>query len=550
MLGVTIKYSSAGVALWTNRFDDPGWSCIYLHAIAVDASGNVYVAGSSGPPSDYLTIKYSSAGMPLWTNRYDGMGGGDSATALALDASGNVFVTGQSDNTYGGTGNKDFATVAYSSAGEPLWSNRYDGPANGDDRATALAVDSSGNVYVTGQVTTRTLPWYTDFATIKYSNSGVPLWTNLYNAGSLDSSGAIAVDTVGNVIVLGASTDANGYPDDHLTIKYSSAGVPLWTNHYCGPTNSGYCHRAVAVDADGNVYVTAGADTFRPVGYATIKYSGAGVGLWTNPGPRGTAMALAVNTSGTVFVTGFTEDIPGKADSRDYATIAYSSAGVPLWTNRYNGPGNGEDGADAIALGPNDAVYVTGSANAGPGDLPYTITTVKYANATPAISIIRQPLSRTNAVGTTASFSVEAMGSPPLSYLWRKEGVNLADDGRLSGVTTAYLAIADVQPSDEGDYTVVVANEHGSATSTVAHLTVVVPPSAGRFTNLAYSPATGFSFVFRDATVGQQYRIQRSPSAAAGSWSDWQSFTYIEPVGLMDVGATGAERRYYRAISP
>ena len=96
----------------------------------------------------------------------------------------------------------------------------------------------------------------------------------------------------------------------------------------------------------------------------------------------------------------------------------------------------------------------------------------------------------------------------------------------------------------------VVTNEWGSATSVAAHLTVTIPPSAGRFTNLAYSPETGFSFIFRDGTVGQAYRIQRSTSGAEGSWMDWQSLTYSEPAGFLDVSATGTERRFYRAISP
>ncbi len=60
----------------------------------------------------------------------------------------------------------------------------------------------------------------------------------------------------------------------------------------------------------------------------------------------------------------------------------------------------------------------------------------------------------------------------------------------------------------------------------------------------------GSGFIFRDATVGQPYRIQRSSSLAAGSWVDWQSFTYNGPIGFMDVDATGTLRRFYRAVSP
>ena len=77
--------------------------------------------------------------MPLWTNRYNGPGNGyDQAIAMAVDGSGNVFVTG---NSVGSGGNYDYATIAYSGAGVPLWTNRYNGPGNGDDLANAVAVD-------------------------------------------------------------------------------------------------------------------------------------------------------------------------------------------------------------------------------------------------------------------------------------------------------------------------------------------------------------------------------------------------------------------------
>ena len=79
--------------------------------------------------ADYATIKYSSAGVPLWTNRYNGPGNGDDyATAVAVDGSNNVIVTGYST---GSAGDLDYATIKYSSAGVPLWTNRYNGPGNG-----------------------------------------------------------------------------------------------------------------------------------------------------------------------------------------------------------------------------------------------------------------------------------------------------------------------------------------------------------------------------------------------------------------------------------
>ncbi len=161
---------------------------------------------------------------------------------------------------------------------------------------------------------------------------GVPLWVNRYNgtADRNDYAYAVAVDGSGNVIVTGGSRNGNYFGSDYVTIKYSGAGVPLWTNRYNGPgfDENAYAH-AVAVDTNGNVFVTGYSDYGNA---ATIAYSGAGVPLWTNRF-SGSGRAVAVDGSGNVFVTG--------SSGADYATIKYSGADVALWTNRYNGPGNG-----------------------------------------------------------------------------------------------------------------------------------------------------------------------------------------------------------------
>src|SRR5262245_29185857 len=89
----------------------------------------------------------ADGGTPLWTNRYGGAAhAGGSARAVAVDGSGNVFVTGSSANGY----YSDYATVAYSAAGAPLWTNRYNGPGQETDVAVGVAVDGSGNVFVAG----------------------------------------------------------------------------------------------------------------------------------------------------------------------------------------------------------------------------------------------------------------------------------------------------------------------------------------------------------------------------------------------------------------
>jgi hypothetical protein len=331
--------AETAVQAWVQRYSGPGNGNDYAHALAVDSSNNVVVTGysdSGGGNYDYATIKYSSAGVPLWTNRYDGPENGpDEAVAVAVDGSNKVIVTG---SLTGSEGPYDYATIKYSSAGVPLWTNLY----SGRDNATALAVDGSNNVIVTGFSVGSGSGW--DYATIQYSSAGVPLWTNRYNGpgNSTDYATAVAVDGSNNVIVTGFSVGSgSGY--DYATIEYSSVGVPLWTNRYNGPGTITDLAYAVAVDGSNNVIVTGvSTGSGSSADYATIKYSSVGVPLWTNRynGPGNSideAVAVTVDANNNVIVTGYST---GSGSSYDYATIKYSSAGVPLWTNRYNGPGN------------------------------------------------------------------------------------------------------------------------------------------------------------------------------------------------------------------
>ena len=87
-------------------------------------------------------------------------------------------------------------------------------------------------------------------------------------------------------------------------------------------------------------------------------------------------MLHTVDSGGSVFVTGYSYNGSGFSD---YATIKYSGAGVPLWTNRYNGPANGDDHARSLAIGPDGAIYVTGESDGNySSGATYDFATVKY----------------------------------------------------------------------------------------------------------------------------------------------------------------------------
>ncbi len=94
-------------------------------------------------------------------------------------------------------------------------------------------------------------------------------------------------------------------------------------------------------------------------------------------------------------------------------------------------------------------------------------------------SITQHPSPKTVALGGTAIFTVQATGAAPLSYRWRKGGVDLDDGGHYAGVMTSTLTISNADTGDEADYRCVVTNSVGSTPSNAAHLTVVSPDFDG-----------------------------------------------------------------------
>jgi len=351
---------------WVARYNGPDNSDDYAKAMAVDASGNVYVTGYSRSSShyDYVTTKYNPAGIEQWVARYNGPGNyQDTPKAIAVDAFGNVYVTGYSD---GGITSYDYVTIKYNSDGVEQWVERYNNPDNGNDIVYAMALDDFGNVYVTGESYDNDS--CLDYKTIKYDENGRRLWVATYNGpGNYDDSArAIALDAFGNVYVTGYSY-GDGTSKDYATIKYNSSGRQLWVTRYAGPSGPPYTAydiaTAIAVDTSGYVYVTGfshGGNT--SLDYATIKYNSDGIEQWVaRYNGLGDmfdyANAIALDSSGSVYVTG---DSDNGGTRQDYATIKYDSSGSELWVATYNGPANNNDLSTSILVDPSDNIYVTG----------------------------------------------------------------------------------------------------------------------------------------------------------------------------------------------
>jgi len=376
----TIKYDTNGVEQWSATYSGTGGDDDYAYAIEVDAIGNVYVTGSAyntGTDSDVVTIKYNSNGVEQWVAVYNGPGNdNDGAYDIAVDGSGNVFVTGYAINT---NGDYDCATIMYDASGTEQWVSIYDGTGNEQDWAVALVIDGSNNVFVTG--ITENTQGDRDGLTVMYDSTGAEEWVHTYDGdyhGS-DNYLDITLDGLGNVVVVG-NTEITINNFQCLTVQINSSGVVQWTNIYNGVEDEGASGDCITSDGLGNTYV--GGDSRSLVtgrDYCTIKYDSSGVSQWvsTYNGPADgheDVCAIALDGFGNVYVTG---DVDTPSTDKDWATVIYDSQGVEQWTVAYNGDDDGYDRPYALAVDGSGNIFVAGYSYDASGYA--NCVTVKYS---------------------------------------------------------------------------------------------------------------------------------------------------------------------------
>jgi hypothetical protein len=389
----------------------------WAHAVATDRSGNVFAAGTTfsaewvsggadttyNQDADAFVVKISGDGAHLWST-YLGGGGPDYGNAIAVDASGNVLVAGTTfssgwilggyDTAYGGDG--DAFVVKLSSTGAYVWST-YLGGGDGEE-GFGIAVDNTGNAFVTGRTSSSgwvsggfdtTYDDASDAFAAKLSSSGAHLWSTYLGGGGYDAGRAIAATSEGNVTLtgttyspdwtsagFGATYRGNG---DAFAAQLSGDGAHLWST-YLGGADDDYGF-ALAAGGDGNVYV---AGTTRSSGWvsggADVSYNGASDGFVVVVSRTGShvwstylggssddgAAGIAVNGVGTVFVVGTTNSTGWISGGFDVTWNGYSDAfvaelspaGAHVWST-YLG-GSLEDNGEAIAVGYEGHLRVAG----------------------------------------------------------------------------------------------------------------------------------------------------------------------------------------------
>lgn len=301
---------------------------------------------------------------PLWSSYLDEPRTiAETPAAVDLDPrSQHVYVTGDAlrrggNDTSSGFDDTDIVTARYDAEGDLVWSRRFDGARSYTDRAADVAADGLGNVYVAG----RSWRGYNfdgvgtemDIVLLKYGPTGTLLWQRYYDGPvhMNDSASAMALDADGNVYVTGSSTGGQigvAVYSQYVTVKFSPAGEQQWARRY-GPRGDGSGANDLAVDGAGAVYVTG--DSHPGVGGiadpVTIKYTPSGRVVWTSraaaaDGADRHAERLAVDGQGNVFLTG--DEHRPEPNRVDVLVLKHAAAdGAVQWARTFDGRGYSED---------------------------------------------------------------------------------------------------------------------------------------------------------------------------------------------------------------
>ena len=269
------KYNSSGDVQWQRTLGtSAGFE--YSGKIALDPSGNLYIGGYTqlSPYTadvDFIVVKYDSSGNLQW-QRTIGASSADYPGGIAVDGSGNVYVNG-----YLGTYN--IAIAKYNTSGTLQWQRTLGG--SGTDIANGIAVDSSGNSYIIGRTSSGGAGG-NDFLIAKYDTSGNLEWQRTLGGTDYETGRGVAVDSSGNVYVTGSTQYGPAGSNDVLIAKYNSSGVIQWqrTLGASGVDNA----FGITTDNSGNIYFTGRTYSVDPSAWyiltAKLPDDGSGTGTF------------------------------------------------------------------------------------------------------------------------------------------------------------------------------------------------------------------------------------------------------------------------------
>lgn len=373
----------AAVDVWNDQFGTASYE--YPDAVATDAEGNVYVAGSTRGDlfatrtgaGDIFIVKYDPDGKEIWTRQFGGTRY-NNVRDLAVDDAGNLYATGSAEDLFATPqGDDDVIVMAYGPTGTELWSAQFGTPER--DAGNGIALDDDGNVYVTGYTQGdlfATSEDRHDVFVAKFDSTGSQVWGEQRGTSEVDAGARVVVDGSGVYAAgatLGSLFASNQGSGDIFVIKFDFDGNEQWSEQF---GTSGADDAFAAAEADGGGVHVAGAtagDFFGrhegggDIFLATIGTDGAleGGEQWGTEAPD-EAMGMTTDPEGNILLAGVTHgDLYGEHEGdKDVFVAKLDPSGVEVWGRQFGTVA--EEEATAVTVDGKGNVIATGTAT---GDL-------------------------------------------------------------------------------------------------------------------------------------------------------------------------------------
>ncbi len=413
ILAIVLIQAGSGV----NPFFQRTWggSGTFVNAVVSDSSANIYVTG--------FTTSFGSGSAHLFLLKYDSTGGlrvqeiwggsiGDYGLDAAVDQSGSIYVTG---STGFGAGSSDAVLLKFDSQGHLIWQFAWGSKNNA--RGNGVAVDSSGYVYVTGL--------YNDTGTVrptfllKLNSTGTLLWQRSWEGNRSEVASDLALDSSGNIYVtgwtdsfepasggqpLGGSCPLGSSCRYHFLLRYNSTGNLQWqriwrmnnTSEWSGQEKE----ESITIDASGNIFVAG--DAWIKTGVCVdcnmyladaARLNSTGNLLWAKAWRQTVASDthandVSIDPAGNLYLTGVTNG--------DVLLLKIDPTGNLLNSTVWGGPGY--DDGRSIAIDPSGIPIIAGTRGAPP---------YRYQNSTMSLETAAFAIATAN--GSTRPLSIPAV---------------------------------------------------------------------------------------------------------------------------------------------
>lgn len=391
----------------------------YTNSTATIATTGANQTTFGGGTRDAFLAKFDNNGAIMWATYFGGTGD-DEATAMSCDATGNVYITGFTNSadsiaTVGAYqtvigGLTDAFVAKFSTSGVRQWATFFGG--TGDDKATGIACDATGNVYITGVTNSTSAISSTgayqaafgggtnDAFIVKFNSTGVRQWATYYGGSGDDQGKGISCDVGGNIFITGITNSTNamtsigasqttfgGGAYDVFVTKFLAAGTRSWGTYYGGSGDdqatgaacdvggnvviAGYTNSPDAIATAGSFQTTSGGgiDAF----LSKFKTNGAHIfGTYYGGVNNDYALGVACDQSGSyIAITGYTTSpasissnssyqpaFSGGTVTGDAFVVKFDNTDLRKWGTYFGG--EGDDKGTAVAFDGSGNVFITG----------------------------------------------------------------------------------------------------------------------------------------------------------------------------------------------